>query len=228
MIRLNAEQRLEFGYFDSNIWYSSYIFTYHLVEFHSNVFAQLNKYTVNIVIKSCVTIQQYTNTTVSDQYKVILNFSVASTLFTWFVFGSYGTACVCPLRSCNIRPRIGIPCFNNFSSKPTWASAFRPRADSAKLILRPWTSSALRISIMNQINLWKMIINNNLKIVRKSHSIVLFLYNNFNTCSTIYLLDTHIHEHHALSLQSLLQPVIQPIGNMEIKIKELWTNTHYW
>lgn len=80
----------------------------------------------------------------------------------WLVLASYGTILRFPFRSCNMRPFIGMPCWRRASSRPTSASALRPRADSAKLILRPMTSSAVRMSakcrkhegLVNAMNGW--------------------------------------------------------------------------
>lgn len=116
-----------------NIWNETKVAIYRSGVLHLNASDQRNKCTAN---NSKVN-QNWFSTVLKNQ-------------FTWFVLGSYGTTVVRPLMAWSIRPRIGIPCCNNCCSNPTSASAFRPRTDSAKFMLRPWTNSLLRISADKQ------------------------------------------------------------------------------
>lgn len=114
---------------------------------------------------------------------------------TWLLTGSYGTMRFCPLTSCSIRPRIGIAWSSIFCSNPTRANALRPRTESAKLILRPWTNSAVRISVE-----WKL-----------QFQIFFCHSNQFGVRFNSYLLDIRINEHHALFSPNVVPPMNQPV-----------------
>lgn len=106
----------------------------------------------------------------------------------------------CPLTSCSMRPRIGIAWSSIFCSSPTRANALRPRAESAKLILRPWTNSAVRMSGWMEST-----------ILRRRKITTLDIISELRLRFSSYLPDTRINVRHVLSSPNAMLPVSQPV-----------------